>query len=57
MYVAIILILLAGAAGLVFTGVQRRALVRIVAGSLLALFTILGFWFMDFCWGHDQDSQ
>ncbi|MGD8229367.1 MAG: UPF0182 family protein, partial [Desulfobacteraceae bacterium] len=50
MYTAIILILLAGAAVLVYTGVQKRALARTIAGLLLALFTIFGFWFMDF-WG------
>jgi hypothetical protein len=50
LYVAIILILLAGAAVLFNTGGQRKARVRIIAGGPLALFTIFDFWFMGF-WG------
>jgi uncharacterized membrane protein (UPF0182 family) len=50
LYIAIIFILLAGAAILIYRGVQRRSLVRTTFGVLLGFITILGFWFMDF-WG------
>jgi len=50
MYVAVIFIFLAAAVALIFAGMQRHVRPLTVAGVFLILFTISGFWFMEF-WG------
>ena len=50
MYTAIILVLIALALWLIFSGLAKRKKKRIVGGLFIGAFTALFFWFMDF-WG------